>query len=295
MSAQIRDERFREMIGDTVELERLAGGFTFTEGPIWHTQEHHLTFSDMPADHMRRWSPSTGVTTLRQPSNMANGNAYDAQGRMLTCEHATSRVTRTEADQSITVLASHYDGQELNSPNDIVVRRDGLVFFTDPTYGRMEFFGVPREPELSFRGVYCVKPDGSGLSLLADDFAQPNGLCLSLDQQRLYVNDTERSHVRVFDVNAQGDASGGDVWVTLDGEAEGHPDGMKIDSLGNLYCTGPGGVHVFTPDGVCLGVILMAELTANFTWGGEDLRQLFFTSSTSLYRCETRTAGLPAF
>ena len=211
MSVQIRDERFRQVVGDAVELERLASGFTFTEGPIWHPLEQHLTFSDMPADHMRRWSQSTGVTSFRQPSHMANGNAYDAQGRMLTCEHASSRVTRTELDQSITVLASHYAGRQLNSPNDIVVRGDGLVFFTDPTYGRMEFFGVPREPDLSFQGVYCVRPDGTRLSLLADDFAQPNGLCLSLDQQRLYVNDTERSHVRVFEVSAQGDASGGDV------------------------------------------------------------------------------------
>ncbi|MHA3980777.1 SMP-30/gluconolactonase/LRE family protein [Halovulum sp. GXIMD14794] len=295
MSVEIRDPRFVEVIGETISLARLGTGFLFTEGPIWHPRDKHLTFSDMPGDHMRRWYPDGRIETFRKPSHKANGNTYDAEGRLLTCEHATSRLSRTEADGSITVLASQYDGKELNSPNDIVVRRDGTIWFTDPTYGRMEFFGVPRAPQLDCQGVYRVNPDGSGLARVADDFGQPNGLCFSPDHDVLFVNDTEKGHIRRFDVAADGSLSGGAVWATPQGEAEGHPDGMKIDSAGNLYCTGPGGVQVFAPDGTCLGVILMRELTANFAWGGDDLRTMFFTSSTSLYSARVITPGLPLF
>src|SRR5262245_16869465 len=192
MSVEIRDALFRQVVGDAVALERLGTGFAFTEGPIWHPVEKHLTFSDMPGDHMRRWTAAGGIKTYRQPANKANGNTYDRAGRMLTCEHATSRVTRAETDGTITVLASHYQGKELNSPNDTVVKRDGLIYFTDPIYGRVPYYGVERAPELDFRGVYRVAPDGSGLTLLADDFAQPNGLCFSRDETRLFINDTER-------------------------------------------------------------------------------------------------------
>ncbi|UWQ17900.1 SMP-30/gluconolactonase/LRE family protein [Jannaschia sp. M317] len=295
MSVEIRDERFRDVIGDDCVLEKLGTGFDFTEGPIWHPVEKHLTFSDMPGNHIRRWHPDGRIETFRKPSDMANGNTYDAQGRMVTCEHATSRVTRTEQDGTITVLASHYNGKELNSPNDIVVRRDGLIYFTDPTYGRLDYYGVERDCELDYQGVYVVTPDGETLTCLADDFGQPNGLCFSLDHSRLFVNDTEHKHIRCFDVAADGGVTGGDVWTELTGDKPGHPDGMKIDSAGNLYCTGPGGVHVVTPDKTCLGVIEMEEFTANFAWGGDDLKEMFFTSSTSLYRTKTRTAGLPLF
>lgn len=295
MSVEIRDERFLDVIGDQAALERLGTGFDFTEGPIWHPIEKHLTFSDMPGDHMRRWYPDGRIDTFRKPSNMANGNAYDAEGRMLTCEHATSRVTRTEPDGAVTILATHYQGQELNSPNDIVVRRDGVIYFTDPSFGRMAYFGVEREQELDCQGVYAVTPDGAAITQIADDFAQPNGLCFSSDHRRLFVNDTERCHIRAFDLTEEGRVSGGEVWIDVTGEAEGHPDGMKIDSQGHLYCTGPGGIHVIAPDKTCLGVILMQEMTANFTWGEDDLMSLFCTSSTSLYRTRVKTPGLPSF
>lgn len=245
---------------------------------------------------MRRWYPDGRVETFRKPANMANGNAYDRTGLMLTCEHATSRVTRTEADGSITVLADRFEGAELNSPNDIVVHSSGKIFFTDPTYGRMDYYGVQREPELDFRGVFSMNADGSRLMPIARDFGQPNGLCFSVDESRLFVNDTENQHIRSFDVD--GDANivgGGDVWGAPTGEAAGHPDGMKVDSSDNLYCTGPGGVHVFMPDGICVGVILVPELVANFNWGGDQLRTIFFTASTSLYRCGTATPGLRSF
>ncbi len=295
MNVEIRDARFRAVVGDDVEFEELGSGFDFTEGPIWHPDEGHLTFSDMPGNHMRRWTPDSGISTFRQPSNMANGNAFDRSGRIVTCEHATSRVSRTELDGSITVLASHYSENELNSPNDIIVKRDGAIYFSDPTFGRMEYYGVPRETELAFRGVYRIDPGDQSLRLLVDDFDQPNGLCFSLDEQRLFVNDTMRQHVRVFDVEADGGLGAGRVWAETVGDGAGGPDGMKIDSAENLYTTGPGGIHVFDPQANCLGVIKMPKHTANFTFGGDDLRSFFITASDSLYRIRVKVPGLRAF
>jgi len=226
---------------------------------------------------------------------MANGLTYDHEGRLLACEHATSRVTRTDLDGSIIVLATHHDGKELNSPNDIIVARDRAIYFTDPTYGRVQYYGVPREPELPFRGVYRIDPRDGRLALLVDDFAQPNGLCFSLDEARLFINDTERGHIRVFDVGDEGTLSGGRVFAETTGEGEGGPDGMKIDSRGNLFCCGPGGVHVFDPEGISLGVIRTPEPVANFAWGGAEYRTLFVTASSSLYRIAVETPGRPVF
>lgn len=299
MSVDIRDPRFHEVVGgEDVELEQVATGFDFTEGPIWHPDEKHLIFSDMPGNHMRRWSAEDGITTFRKPSNMANGNCYDALGRIVTCEHATSRVTRTELDGSISVLATHWNGKELNSPNDIVLARDGSIYFTDPTFGRMEYYGVPREQELDFQGVFRILPDAEGepeLQLLADDFEQPNGLCFTLDGKDLFVNDTERGHIRLFDVGEDGSLSNDRVWTEVTGEGEGAADGMKVDSAGNVYCTGPGGVHVFDDRATLLGRILVPEMVANFNWGGDDLRSLFLTASTSLYRVRVETPGQRPF
>ena len=295
MSAEIRDDRFRAVVGEDVAVEAVASGFGFTEGPIWHPRERHLTFSDMPGNEIRRWTPAGGVVSFRKPSNMANGNTYDRQGRMLTCEHATSRVTRTAADGAITVLATHYQGKELNSPNDIVVKSDGWIYFTDPTYGRMPYYGVERPSELGFQGVYRMAEDGSGLTLLVGDFAQPNGLCFSRDERRLFVNDTERGHIRVFDLRSDGHLSGGSVWTQVTGTGAGAPDGMKIDRAGNLYCCGPGGLHVFSPEAQSLGVIQVPEVVANFTWGEDDFRTIFLTASSTLYRVRTNTPGVPLF
>lgn len=296
MSIDVRDPRFTAIVRPDAEVERLATGFDFTEGPVWHPLEKHLIFSDMPGDHMRRWTPSEGITTFRKPCFMANGNAYDRQGRLVTCEHSSSRVTRTEPDGTITVLASHYGDKELNSPNDIVVRSDGTIFFSDPDFGRRERFGIPREKDLDFQGVYLIKPDGE-LKLLVDDFGQPNGLCFSLDEKRLWVNDTPRRHIRVFDVVGDGfELAGGEIWAELGGvEGERTPDGMKIDTEGNLFCVGPGGVHVFDTEGERLGVILVPENVANFAWGEDDLKSLLITASSSLYRVRVEVPGLPAF
>jgi gluconolactonase len=292
MSVEIRDPRFRAVVGDSVSFEQLGTGFLFTEGPLWHARKRYLLFSDMPGNHLRKWSAAGGVETFRQPSNQSNGLAWDREGRLLACEHATSCLTRTERDGTIGVLASHYDGRELNSPNDVVVRSDGTIFFTDPTYGRAEFYGRPRACELDFRGVYAVVP-GQPPRLLADDFGQPNGLCFSDDESRLFVNDTERQHVRVFDVARDGALSGSTIWASTTGEGAGAPDGMKLDVAGNLYTCGPGGIHVFAPDATCLGVIRVPEYTANFAWGDDDFRSLYITASTSLYRIRTKVPGRP--
>jgi gluconolactonase len=293
MTVEIRDPRFREVVGDDPAIDQVATGFIFTEGPLWHPNERYLLFSDMPGDHLRKWTPSGGVTTFRKPCNKSNGLTWDNDGRLLVCEHASSTVTRTERDGSSTVLASHWQGKELNSPNDIVCGSDAAIWFSDPTYGRLEHYGVPREPQLGFRGVYRIAPEG-GLTLLADDFGQPNGLCLSLDERRLFVNDTDRQHIRVFDVRPDGSASGGRVWAETKGTGPGAPDGMKIDSAGNVYCCGRGGIHVFAPDATSLGVVGMPEYIANFAWGDDDLRSLYVTASTSVYRLRVRTPGVPA-
>ena len=294
MNVEIRHERFRAVIGD-VEFEEIGSGFDFTEGPIWNHREEHLIFSDIPGNIMRRWRPDGSIATWRQPSNMANGNAYDPQGRVVTCEHATSRVTRTEADGSVTVLASHYAGKELNSPNDIVVKSDGSIYFTDPGFGRMEYYGLPREQQLTFQGVYRLDPESRALTLLVSDFDQPNGLCFSVDATQLFVNDTMRGHVRVFDVEANGTLANSRVWAEPTGERDGVPDGMKVDSEGNLYVTGPGGIHVFDAGATCLGVIYTPKGCANFCWGEDDMKSLFVTAGTSLYRVRVNVAGRQAF
>jgi gluconolactonase len=291
MTVEIRNERFRSVVGDAVEIERIATGFLFTEGPLWHSRDEYLLFSDMPGDHLRKWSRQSGVTTFRKPCAQSNGLAWDRQGRLIVCEHATSKLTRTKLDGSSTILASHYDGKELNSPNDVVVKADGGIYFTDPVYGRAEYYGNPRPTQLDFRGVYRAEPDGNRLTLLAADFGQPNGLCFSLDEKRLFVNDTERQHIRVFDVKPDGTLANSRVWAETTGEGAGAPDGMKMDSEGNIYCCGPGGIHVFDAQAACLGVIRMPEYTANFCFGESDFRTLFVTASTSVYRLRVKVPG----
>lgn len=292
MSLEIRDPRLRDVTGAAVEVEQLATGIGFGEGPVWDRAGRRLIFSDMKHDHMRGWRAGEGISTFRKPSNKANGNTYDRQGRLLSCEHATSRVVRQEKNGSMTVIASHYGDKELNSPNDIVVKSDGAVYFSDPTYGRIrEEIGVLRALQLAFRGFYRVAGDGAPAQLLADDFEQPNGLCFSLDEQRLFVNDTIRGHIRVFDVGSGGTVTGGRVWAELAGEGEGRPDGMKFDSAGNLYCTGPGGVHVLDREARCLGVIRTPERVTNIAWGDDDLKSLYLTGITALYRARVQVPG----
>ena len=290
MTLETRDPRLAAVVGREVHFEQIATGCKFTEGPLWHSGGGYLLWSDMPDDHIRQWSPKDGARTFRKPCNMSNGLAWDRERRLLACEHASSQVSRTERDGHIVPNATHYQGKQLNSPNDIVCAADGAIYFTDPGYGRMEYYGVKREPELDFRGLYRVGADAKSPTLVAKDFGQPNGLCFSLDGKRLFVNDTERQHIRVFDV-AGTSVSGGAVWAETRGEGAGAPDGMKIDSAGNVYCCGPGGIHVFDPSAKCLGVIRVPEYTANMAFGDADLKSLYITASTSVYRIRVAVPG----
>lgn len=287
----VRDERIHELIDNSGEISQIATGFQFTEGPVWHAASGNMIWSDIIGNAMYRWSPAAGVETFRQPSNMANGNTLDREGRLLTCEHATSRVVRAEADGSLEILAKHFDGRELNSPNDIVVKSDGAIYFTDPPAGRTARYGVEREQELPYQGVYRIDPTSGALTLLVDDFKTPNGLCFSIDEKLLFINDTARAHIRAFDVQEDGRIANGRLWAELVGTAPGVADGMKVDRENNLYCTGPGGIHIFTPDATWLGVIMTPERAANFTWGDDDGQTLYITATTSLYAVRMRVAG----
>ena len=301
----VHHDAFHQLVNPETQVEQVVTGFDFIEGPIWHPGERSVIFSDILGNSIYRWSEVGGLATLRRNSYMANGNAYDRQGRVVTCEHATSRLTRTDTSTSLSagfaewgeleVLASHFDGKQLNSPNDVVVKSDGAVYFTDPDSGRSVGYGVPRQPELSFSGVYRLEPESGELTLLIDDFAKPNGLCFSQDESLLYVNDTARQHVRVIEVLADGTVGNGRPFANLTGDKPGVADGMKIDQAGNLYSCGPGGIHVFNQSGELLGVIETPEFTTNFVFGDDDLQTLYITASTSLYRLRVNVPGVATF
>ncbi|MEM7045651.1 MAG: isochorismatase family protein, partial [Pseudomonadota bacterium] len=294
MAHEALDPAFRQLIDEHAPVIQLGSGFTFTEGPIWHPVEHYLLFSDMPGDIRRRWDRRHGVREVASPSNKGNGLTYDRDLNLIICEHATSSLIQLGPDGSRTTLASHFDGRELNSPNDVVVKSDGSIYFTDPWYGRMPGFGVERPRELGFQGVYRVRPDQPDREpeLLVDRylFGQPNGLCFSPDEQRLYVNDTEKALIRVFDVQSDGLLINARLLAEglKDDRKPGVPDGMKCDALGNVWVTAPGGLWVYAPDGRHIGKVDIPELAANLHWGGEDWRTLFVCATHSVYTIQTK-------
>src|SRR5271167_4039281 len=289
--ATLRPE-FEELIDPYAPVGQVGTGFTFTEGPIWHPVDHYLLFSDMPADVRRRWDARQGVTEVKRPSNKCNGMTYDADLNLIVCEHATSLLVRERPDGRREVLASHFQGKELNSPNDVCVRSDGSIYFTDPIYGRSPHYGVERPHELGFQGVYRVPSAGGAPQLVVDDdlFSQPNGLCFSPDEKLLYVNDSARRLIRVFDVSADGSLANGRMFATgIASETErGGPDGMKCDERGNVWVTAPGGLWVYAPSGDLIGKVRVLEQVANLAWGGPDFHTLFLTASQSVYRVETK-------
>ncbi len=290
LNIEVKDTAVRQLISEGTVIEQLAGGFDFTEGPVWLGD--HLLFSDIPCNRIIRWrmlAEGPEVTTFRTPSGNSNGLTLDRSGRLIACEHSTRRITRTEIDGAITVLADSYQGKRLNSPNDVVVRSDGSIYFTDPPYGLTQ---MTAWKELAFNGVYRLAPDGA-LVLLVDDFERPNGLGFSPDEQIIYVNDTARGHIRAFDVNTEGNISNGRVLIEMKGEEPGAPDGMKVDQQGNIYCTGSGGFWIIDQGGKCLARVKPPELPANFAWGDTDWQSLYLTCRTSLYRIRTNVPGVP--
>jgi gluconolactonase len=297
MAVQVNAPAFLELVAEDAELEQLGTGFTFTEGPLWNPAGF-LLFSDMPGDVRRRWDPDAGVTEVANPSNKGNGMTLDNDGRLIVCEHVTSSVVRMDPDGrggGREVLATHYEGRELNSPNDVVVKSDGAIYFSDPTYGRMPGFGIEREQDLDFQGVYRIAPEGGDPQLLVDDFDQPNGLCFSTDESLLYINDTARAHIRVFDVADDGTLSNGRVLADAIGsgklEIGDLVDGMKLDERGNVWVTGPGGVCVFDADGQHIGTVEVPENVGNINWGGPDWNRLFIPATSSVYRIQCKVSG----
>lgn len=293
MTIEVNSPKLLDLIAEDAAVEQVCTGFTFTEGPLWNPAEKCLYFSDMPNDVRRRWSAADGATVVRDPANKCNGMTYDGALNIYVCEHSTSLLIRETPAGEREVLASHFDGKELNSPNDVVVKSDGAVYFSDPTYGRMPVFGEEREQDLDFQGFYRVDSDGT-LQCMANDFEQPNGLCFSPDESLLYVNDSPRAHIRVFDVNADGTVSNGRMFAENigDGELEGGiVDGMKCDEHGNIYVTGPRGIWVLAPDGEHLGIIGMPEHAGNLNWGGDGWNELYCCCSTSVYRVTLKVSG----
>ncbi|MDR0849288.1 MAG: SMP-30/gluconolactonase/LRE family protein [Propionibacteriaceae bacterium] len=271
----------------------LAAGFEFIEGPVWQAETSRLLFNDIPGDTAYSWSAAEGVLVVRQPSHKANGQVIDPESRVVVCEHLTNAVVVLEPDGARRVLAHDYQGQELNSPNDVIVGADSSVLFTDPPFGRIEApMGAIRPMELGFSGVYQWQQD-RGLRLLTTRLAQPNGLCLSIDQARLYVNDTATGDIVEFATSWRDSGlqlDDGRVLARVPQE-RAKADGLKIDARGNIWCTGAEGLYVFDCCGVALGVVAVEEPVANFAWGGVDGRDLYLASTTTLRRVRTTVAG----
>jgi gluconolactonase len=294
-------------LGDLVDLDRgvevLATGFTYTEGPVWDPCDDKLLFHDIPSDTRYSWSPASGVARESHPTQKANGMAIDTEGRLLICENGANRLVRREHDGTMAVLASHFEGQELNSPNDIAVHPNGDVYFSDPAYGRIPVYGQDRPQELDFQGVYRIRQADGGLDLVARDCEQPNGLCWSPDARRLYVDDCEHGSIWVYELGVDGTLGDGrilcqDVGVPCPFEAartnklpSGYVDGMKCDERGNIYVTGRGGVVVLDAEGGSIGVIELTEDLANLAWGGADGLDLFVCCRSFLGRVRMRVRG----
>jgi gluconolactonase len=290
MTVQIADPRMTALIDEAAEPVRLGTGFGFVEGPVWNAREACLYFSDIKGDARRRWSEQDGNTVARSPNNKGNGMTYDASMGLITCEHATSQVTR-ELDGRVEVIASHFKGKELNSPNDVVVSRSGAVYFTDPVFGRTrEDLGILRDQELDFQGVYRITPGGE-LELIDDDYDQPNGLCFSPDEGVLYVNDCRRHRIIRYEMGTDGAVGQRSILV----EGITGFDGMKCDQAGNIYITGPDGpgtgILVFDDTGHHLGTLELPEKPANLNWGGPTWSDLYMCARTSIYRYSLKIAG----
>ena len=307
---EIIDPRFRNLIIPSAALEELFSGCRWAEGPVWFADLGCLLFSDIPNERMLRYVPEPGaqagtgsnpgaaISVFRAPSGFANGNTRDREGRLVTCEHGGRRVTRTEADGSLTVLASHFEGKRLNSPNDVVVKSDGSIWFTDPDYGILsDYEGDKAESEIGRCNVYRIDPHSGALSIVADDFVKPNGLAFSPDESELYIADTGASHdpetgprhIRKFAVTGDGTTLGASSVFAK--STAGLFDGFRFDVTGRLWTSAADGIHVFHQDGTLIGKVLVPEIVANLCFGGPKRNRLFICGTTSLYSLMTHTNG----
>ncbi len=294
---EVIDPRFHDCLIGHARVERLWSGARWSEGPAWFAAGRYLVWSDIPNDRMLRFDETDGsVSTFRQPSNNANGNAVDRQGRLVTCEHLTRRVTRTEHDGSVTVIADAYRGKRLNSPNDVVVRSDGSIWFTDPSYGiLMDYEGERAESEIGACHVYRVDPSGE-IRVVADDYSKPNGLAFSPDERTLFVADSGvthtpggPAHIRRHSVGDDGSLGGGEVVAEC---TNGVFDGFRLDRSARIWSSAADGVHCLTPEGDLIGKILVPEFVANVCFGGRKLNRLFICATTSLYSVFLNVNGL---
>ncbi|MET0743621.1 MAG: SMP-30/gluconolactonase/LRE family protein [Microvirga sp.] len=297
----VLDDGFRKLVNATARLERVATGFRWVEGPAYFPASRYLIWSDIPNDRIMRYDEVSGaVHVFRQPSHFSNGNTVDRQGRLITCEHGARRVTRTEHDGSITVLASHHEGKRLNSPNDAVVRSDGSIWFTDPAYGiDSDYEGHKAESEVGGCHVYRIDPQTGELTVVADDFVRPNGIAFSLDESKLYVADTGATHeadgprhIRVFDVSETGELRGGAVFATC---YNGLFDGFRLDEDGRIWTSAGDGVHCYSPAGALIGKVLVPEIVANVVFGGPRRNQLYICATTSIYSILLSVKGARTF
>ena len=291
---EVLDPRFSTYVLGNAPVKQLATGFDWVEGPVWFGDANCLLFSDIPNNRIMRWSPDTGISIYREPSNFSNGHTRDLQGRLISCEHGTRRVTRTEHDGTITVIADSFEGKRLNSPNDVVVKSDGTIWFSDPHYGIMtNYEGHKSEQELPCH-VYCVNPDAGSIAAVITDMNCPNGLAFSKDEKLLYVADTGRmfsqdaQEMRVYDV-ADNACSNGRHFHTVD---PGASDGFRLDSDGNVWTSAADGVHCIAPDGILIGKVLVPEHVSNICFGGRAKQQLFITATTSIYSIKLNRVGI---
>jgi len=295
-SYEYDDKRFYDLTVPIAEVEELFGGCRWAEGPVWFNEHATLVWSDIPNRRLLRWIEGLGVSTFRAESNYANGNTRDRQGRLVSCEHGGRRVTRTEADGTITVIADNYEGKPLNSPNDVVVKSDGTIWFTDPNYGIMsDYEGHKAVMEQDGCYVYRADPKRGELRVVADDFVKPNGLAFSADEKLLYIADSGRTHdpegphhIRAFEVGEDGKLRNGRVFCVVE---PGVPDGFRVDIDGNVWTSCQNGVLCFAADGTRLGKIRIPQTVSNLTFGSPKRNRLFITATKSVYAVYVATTG----
>ena len=283
------------VIGTSEPIRELATGYGGTigpcEGPVWWAEGHYLLFNDINTARRMKYTPGASPTVAMEKTNEANGMTRDQQGRLVSAEHLTRRVTRYESDGSLTVIANSFQGKRLLRPNDVIVKSDGSIYFTDPGGN-----AAPEEWDVTISGVYRVSPDLGSISLIIDDMVRPNGLAFSPDESTLYVADTRRRHVRAYQMQANGTIGKetSRVFVDLGGTEPGVPDGMKVDTAGNVYCGGSGGLYIIDSNGKKLGRIVHGQAaTTNVAFGGDDWKTLYFTTASTLFSVAVKTAGVP--